>query len=463
MNLMRLEARSNGLMSSIYKTLIRLGRRLQIVCAVLLITLFLSGCGDVRGQGDRGDTLTLAAQGARYLALQDGLGPWQLLSARPDNELVKLTLSDPQGRYGLMSVCLEETSGAIKVNVLHGVIPRESASVAVVTTADSTSAQALPLVTLPCAAQTETLAPLEVQGRVRGLAAGEYGRVYLGDASSLIDAATTEHHLELRSESVPAELDLVAAKYGAGAQLPSVLLLTSTLALSPDQPAQADLDFASAAAISPQAAQLPLAGVRAGELLSGSVELVTKTGTRALLGEFMGAGSLSYARPPEALLRGASLWAEAQSFSYNDRTKAGSSRSASRTFEDGVVAPLVLPPPLQLAAPLLRGGAAQLRPQVVWSAKPNEAGGYTQFYSQIQEGHTVSYRLTQSLAYLRLVSPEASSFSQALPDFSALPEWQTAWNLVRGPELFWDVSWSRKTERDALFSSRSGVLAASAR
>ena len=89
---------------------------------------------------------------------------------------------------------------------------------------------------------------------------------------------------------------------------------------------------------------LGVAGVRPGELLSGSAELLTPGGTSALLGEYTGGTTLPYADVPSERLRGGRLRAALQSFTYDDRTKAGSSRSLSRFLTgDG---DLRLPAPL---------------------------------------------------------------------------------------------------------------------
>ena len=480
MNLMHLGARANQVMNDLQTPLARrsrvlLSRRLlrqsllQRLEAVLALLGLLAGCGDVQTQAGAGNAFTLEARGSRYLALQDGVGAWQVLSGSPaEQALSTVALSDPRGRYGVMSVCLDEASGALSVQLKHGVIPAVSRDVGGAARPESSVAAThratLPLVSLPCSAAAPPETRVEVRAQVRGLLKGEYVGVYMDGASALVDASTPLPALELRSDGA-AKLDIIATKYGPAARLPSALLLAPALELSRDGRTPVDLDFASPNAAPLVAAQVPLEGMRPGELLSGSVELLMVSGTRALLGEFTGEGVLSYARPPEGLLRGAALRAEAQSFAYNDRTKAGSSLSVSHSFVEGVVTPLSLPPPLRLEPPALLGVATHLRPCATWPAQAAN-GDYTQFYSQVREGHNVSYRFTQSFEYLRLLSPHAPTFSQTLPDFSTLPGWQPAWNLVRGADLFWDVSFSavQGTDEvfggDSVFSSRSGVIPA---
>ena len=68
-------------------------------CLTLLATLLLAGCGDVRGSGV---TLSVDGRGSSYLAVQDGSGPWQPLDGDTEHTLA---LTDPAGRYGLLSVC----------------------------------------------------------------------------------------------------------------------------------------------------------------------------------------------------------------------------------------------------------------------------------------------------------------------------------------------------------------------
>ena len=164
---------------------------------------------------------------------------------------------------------------------------------------------------------------------------------------------------------------------------------------------------------------------------------------------------------PERKLRGATLRAAAQSFSYDDRTKAGSSRSVSRTFAGDEAPLLALPQPLAEPTLSLPGNAADaVRPRLRWRAHPAGPGSYTQFFSQLQGDvrggrakRSVSYRLSQSPGW-RVGQP----YSYALPDFSALPEWQEAWNLRRGEPVFWEVSFRRTTQTGTHVASRSGVL-----
>ncbi len=455
MNLMRLGAFSNK--ADRHRRLP--GPRSFVVRALLMgLLVLMTGCGEEQGQVQEADTLTVVASGSSYLAVQDGLGDWQRLSDSPAPQNIStVTLSDPQGRYGVMSVCLDEGGGAVSVQVRRGilasaqVVAGEQNGAALVRAGTSRGA-ALERLSCGDAATPETQGVVRAQ--VHGLFDGEYGSVYLGNASALVDASTTLTNLGALGTD---PFDLVATRYAPDARLPDALLLRTGL-----EPTAAGvtLDFASPDTVRLEAALIPLAGARPGELLSGSVELLTASGTRALLGEATAINGLSYARPPAALLRDAALYAEAQSFLYNDRTKAGSSRSVSRAFVGGVITPLELPPPLHLGAPVITGSDDALRPRARWTAADVNSGSYTQFYSQAREGKSVSYRFSQSLGYLRVRFPDAATYTQTLPDFRALPGWSAAWNLLPGDDLFWDVSYNRSTETESASSSRSGVIAA---
>ena len=450
MNLMRLGVCSNSLMNPLYRCFRLLRAPLRGVITLLMLMGFLAACGEPQAQVETANTLLLDARGSDYLALQDGLGDWQLLSGTPDAQgLTTISLSDPRGRYGIMSVCLdEESGGTVTVQIKHGVIPSISGGVAATT--------GPPLIRLGCGVLEAATERAEVRGPVRGLSDREYGSLYLGSASALIDASTPVAGLELQDAGVP-ELDLIATKYAPDALLPSALIVEGGLELSPDRVTPIELDFGSPDAVALEAAAVSLKGQRPGELLSASAELLTRSGTRALLGESVSNGTLGYARPPEVLLRGAALQVEAQSFSYNDRTKAGSSRSISRIFWGGAVAPLELPPPLELKSPVLTGSADSLRPRASWTALPVE-GDYAQFYSQVRGGNSVSYRFSQSRAFLERRFPDTKIYTQALPDFSALPGWQAEWNLSRDADIFWDVSFRVESAGGSASSSRSGVL-----
>lgn len=403
---------------------------------LLGFTLLLTGCGDVQG-ADGAQVLAVAGRGPGYLAYQDGTGAWQPLGTPPAEGALRLTLTDPQGRYGVMHLCLDEATGNLSVNVRYALLAEAAA------------------VTVNCSREPAAAVPVSISGQIEGLGNGDYGNVYLGDASALVDSSVPEYRLELPA----ARYDLIATRYSGEQRVPSRVVFERSLEVGGESP---DVDFTGPAAFEPQTALLPLIGVRPDELLAGSVEVVTQTGTVALLGEYLGDNTLLYARIPETKLRGAVLRAAAQSFSYDDRTKAGSSRSVTRTFAGGESPLLALP--LPLAEPTLSVHDTRVqdavRPQARWRAHPAGPGSYTQFYSQLQSAQggrkgkrNVSYRLSQSPAWLA-----GRPYSYTLPDFSALPEWQEAWNLRRGEALFWELSFSRTTETGTHFASRSGVL-----
>ncbi len=411
------------------------------LCWILCVLLLL-GCGGVQGEADGAQVLTIAGRDHGYAAYQDGAGTWRPLATPSAEGTLRLTLKDPQGRYGVMNLCLDEATGNLNVTVRHALL-REAA-----------------VVTLGCAARGAE-ARVVVSGRMTGLGDGDYGNVYLGDAAALVDPSAPEHRLELPAS----RYDLIATRYRQGQRVPDRIVYRQGVEAdgaevggNPQAASRLDVDFFGPDALEPRTAVLPLLGVRPDELLSGSVEIVTETGTVALLGEHLGGGTLLYARIPEGELRGASLRAAAQSFSYDDRTKAGSSRSVSRTFAADEAPLLALPQPL--AEPLLgvSGDAALFRAR--WRAHPAGPGSYTQFYSQLQVGgrqnkdrHSVSYRVSQSPGWLA-----GRPYSYALPDFGTLPGWRKTWELRRGEPVFWEVSYTRATETATHHASRSGVL-----
>jgi hypothetical protein len=396
-------------------------RRPSTVVCVLLWALLLAGCGDVRGETDEAATLIVEGGGSSYLAYQDGGEAWRPLERGVSH---RLSLRDPQGRYGVLSVCLDAAAN-LSADVQHHTLAERR-------TVDAT-----------CASVATEAPRTRVAGEVKGLAGGHYSHVYLGEVSALVDSTTPRHRAELPA----GEYDLVATRYAQDARVPDRLVYRPRIPLTD----AVDVDFSGPEAVVLEVALVPLAGLRDGELVSGAVELTTASGTVALLGEYLGSSVLAYAAPPEDALPGAVLRASAQSFAYDDRTKAGSSRSATRTFRGS--APLLrLPPPIAEPSLALRGEGT-VRPHAEWAAYPAAPGVYTQFYSQVREGRSLSYRLAQSSGWLA-----GRPLSYTLPDFGALPEWRAAWELVRAEAIFWDVSFRRETPERALFASRSGVL-----
>ena len=418
---------------SFYPTFFR-----RFLLLTVLSALILAGCGGVQ-EAEGALTLQIDGRGSSYLAMQDGamqdgLGAWRPLTPGAD-ALSKVTLTDPQGRYGVLSLCLDTATGNSSVTVQHGVI------------ADT------PVVSATCPADPvgETLSVL---ANVSGLSQGDYGNVYLGFTSALLDSEAPTSRLELPG-SPEVRYDLVASRYKGEAHVPNRLVLEPGLALTATN--ELSIDFDGPFSFTPEVARLLVDGVRPGELLSGSVELLSG-GTAARVGEYTGGDALFYTRIPERLVgrlgRDVTFRAAVQSFSYNDHTKAGSSRSLSRTLLTTPREPARIRLPDPLEPPELRLlGNPELRPQAGWRLHPAGRGVYTQFYSQIQAGHTVSYRLSQSSAWLKGRTPRYT-----LPDLSTLPDWQSAWNLTRGEALFWDVSFTQKTAVKELFVNRSGVL-----
>ena len=422
----------------------------RFLSVTALGALVLGGCGDVQGAEDA-LTLQIDGRGSTYLAVQDGvqnsvqngvsnnLSVWQPLAPGADAPS-QITLTDPQGRYGVLSLCLDKATGNLSVNVEHGVVSET------------------PTVSANCLADSVGKT-FSVAGEVRGLTEGEYGNVYLGRTSALVDSAAPRGRLELPLELAEVRYDLVASRYAGSARVPSRLVIEPDVAVTAAP--ELTVDFNGPFSFQPEVARLLVAGVRPRELLSGSVELVTGE-TAARVGEYTGGNALFYARIPQRLVgrwgRGVTFRAAVQSFSYNDRTKAGSSRSLSRTLPNTpkpnipkAPARIKLPEPLEPPALTFFGGR-DVRPQTSWQLHPAGQGTYTQFYSQIQDGHTVSYRLVQSSAWLAGRAP-----SYTLPDLNALPDWQRTWNLRRGEALFWDVSFTQQTPVKELSVSRSGV------
>ena len=240
--------------------------------------LFLTGCGEVR-DADDAQILTVVGRGPSYHAYQDGSGAWQPLGAPSAEGSLRVTLDDSQGRYGVMTLCLDEATGNVSAEVRHALL-RE---VAVVTTG--------------CAAEPAATG-ISVSGRIGGLGNGDYGNVYLGDAAALVDSSAPEHRLELPA----ARYDLIATRYSRGERVPSRIVFTPGVVVTDERLDHAEgslnVDFGGPDAFEPQTALLPLIGSRPDELLSGSVEVVTQAGTVALLGEHLGGGTLLYARIP---------------------------------------------------------------------------------------------------------------------------------------------------------------------
>jgi len=431
----------------------------------LIPLLLLAGCGEVYSQAQSSGSLQVDARGARWVAYQSGSGAWRLLTDEgtppvvlPPEQLegegyglgryargvpgeapavegapAAVPIADPAGRYGVASVCLDPASGNVRVTVQHATL-RERRRVFA-----------------GCTVPGEAPETYTVQGRVRGLSRGEYSNIYLGAHSALVDASAATHRLELPA----ARYDLIAAKYGGDERVPEALVFEPNLLIEGDR--TLDVDFGGPHAFSPTVRTVALRGTAEGELIYGAVDFVSARGTHARLGEISSGSALPYAHLPEPRPQGGTLRASAQSFSYSDRSKAGSSRGVVCTFGEVGDLTLRLPQPLGPVKLARQGDPSALRAS--WSPHPAGADLYAQFYSQIVEQRTVSYAVSQSSGWF-----ERRPLSYALPDLSGAPGWQPEWTL-EGGETFWDVSLLRRRGRRpqggvcSLFAARSGVLA----
>lgn len=467
-----------------------------LVC-LLLIGIF-AGCGNVRGETNAAAQLRIDLQGAQWAAYRDGGSVWRPLElsggprqvAAPSTsseELagteVWLTITDPKGRYGVASVCHDPGSNNLSLSVQH-----------------ATLAEAAQVFAGCLGPNSAPGVPLTVSGRVLGLGRGEYTSVYLGPRRTLVDSAAPQPLLELpaplqtetRAET---RYDLVAARYRGDALVPERLLVEPNLSLERDRPLE--LDFSGPASFAPELGTLQLAGISPDEIVSATVEVVTPNGTRARLGELSSGNTLAYAQIPATRLPGGTLQAFAQSFSYSDASKAGSSRGVERTFGGPFAQPpgrsggppdidllhtdvpdadppdadtelsLTLPASLGPVELELRGTGTSLQPAASWPVHPGGADRYAQFYSQIRGGRTLSYALSQSALWASQENTSGNTsnttLSYTLPDFSRLPAWRQEWALTSEADIFWDVSFVRATAYGdgsvgTVFANRSGVL-----
>ncbi|ADI15748.1 hypothetical protein [Truepera radiovictrix] len=450
--------------------------------ASLLIGACVVGCAD--GRGDvTASPLWIGVEGAQWVALQDGSGPWRALELRgalpytpPPTEAapfevaaraappttrtdassfaLQVTVADPQGRYGVASVCVD-ASGSVVVRVQHATLA-EGAHV--------TSG-----CTPPPTGEVATVA-----GKVIGLAEGAYSSVYLGGRATLVEGAAPEQRLVVPPHG-DAALDLVAARYRGDALVPERLVYEPNVALAPES--GLEVDFTGPSSFAPHPNRFTVGGAAVGEVVAGSVDLVSPGGTRARLGEVSGEGALVYAQPTADRVPGSVLHAVVQGFAYDDAAQAGASRGLAVAFPppEAPRAPQH-PPKLTLPAALgpvqltLRGAPDTLRPLASWSAHAR-SGRYAQVYSQIRGGRTLSYALHQSHRWTELRRARSSvrggerTLRAALPDFSDLPGWDPSWALSADTELFWSVVFESApfpiggvggTAR--AFASRSGVV-----
>ena len=361
--------------------------------------------------------LRVGAQGAAWVAYQDGEGEWQVLSGQ---ERYEVSIGDADGRYGAAQLCLDEAD-EVSARLSYATLAKQAE------------------VVTPCSSDETEPDFYTLFGTVSGLAAGETGLIYGG---SQVDLTQEDSDYSLAG-FVAGDYDIVVSVHEtADLSKPPSKILLKEVSIKEDQPL--DLDLSEATQVQRQKVSLENTPDK-GEV-SGRVSLLTKRGTRAALGFTEGDTlTFDYAALP-ALSTTYEL--QAQSLGEDEQGELVS-RALTRTFTEPGDLTLSLPDPLKAATLKLADG----RPTLMWSAYTEGADYRVVFESGAEESET---RYVVFLDHTWL-GASVTDLSYTVPNFSGLSGWQETWTLD-GAEPFWELTAQVEGEREVLSVGRSSAV-----
>lgn len=344
-----------------------------------------------------------------------------------------LTITDAQGRYGLAYVCLGDDLS----DGYSDLIIRLST---LATDADRTvrcySGDDEPLYTL--------------SGTVAGLGPNDVGSVYAFFDEITVDALNTAYGFELWRDVY----DVIATRYSGNATAPNRIIVQNDVSLETDQ--TLELDFESPAAFTPETYTATLTDIPEGLSPSGSVTLASKNYTLASLGGVNEGTSFGYAFLPTERIGGeADIYAYA--YGSNDTSTYV---SVSRYLLSPGDVTLSLPEPLSgTNVSAVQGPTPYRYPTATWNAYPGEGVSYDLYYLQLpNSGPSPGMAVYLEQAWLG----NAATHSYTLPDLSAVPGWNSAWNLKAGEAISWYVGASLERNPtaespDYIYAEQSGT------
>ena len=395
----------------------KLNLLLKSLYGALLVNLLLAGC--VSTPVKLISELEIQAQGARWLAFQDGEEAWQVLSlnetsalsvtqqpgqvfrndgvlalAFSPNVTQTARVNNEAGRYGVARVCVD-SSGNADLAIYYNTLEASRAVVA------------------NCF--EEAAIRYNLTGRILDFQLGDSAEVSAGSNVTVVDE-NGSFSLELP----PDTYDVVTKHTPQTGESRLGLLKNATVFAN----TTVDIDLDAASALTSETATVT--GLQAEESFEGStVTLISSNGTRLQLG----ASEEEVYTYDQAIALEVRYELAASALTFNSTTGKGVRRSASQLYGEADLKQLELPE----ASGDLSFTESQL-PEVRW--QDGGTGSYNVFLQQ----STYRVFVSQTEAYLG-----EHQFDYKLEDFSTLPGWED-WTFAEG-EINWSV-YMRKTSGD---------------
>lgn len=348
----------------------------------------------------------LSSSAPVWVAAQDGTGAWRQLAREGDGTYAVNVAS----KGGIAVVSPAGASGFL-LNIFQG-----------------TRADLVHLAGQSCPVSGTRA----IGGTMAGVTAGEVGSVQVGSAVTSVQSPGGPFTL---GNVAAATLDLVAVRRSPTSPLPTKVILRPGIDIS-STATLAPLDFAAAEAIDPEVRTATFGGIAADEGVSAFMQLRTPNGTNASLGSRPSQVSASapFAAIPLARLPAGHL--QALSLVATENAPSPPRRSVLTIFRAGGDQTVTFGERLGPVDVTTAGANPMVRLRAQHAFSPAYPGGSSLLYSQSAGGttRTISAQVTQAW------SGSGEALDYTLPDFSGVFGWSSAWGLVAGVPVSWNVS-----------------------
>lgn len=407
----------------------RLSHRLLWVCLALMTLFACGGGGGSASSRPAGDpvnmvTVTLpppaASGGSYWVAFQDGLGPWKVLTGTPsgpNTTTFKSLVNDPTGRYGIVVVDVYPLGGG--QNGYYGML--EHFTLSEVRTLDFSA--------------WAPVAKASVSVALSGLSSADGARISTGDTTKTFNPGVIGGLMSANTGAA----DFVAARL-PGMGPADVIAIRRAHPVPVTGPVQVAFDFITGWSLIPQTATM--SNVAAPETPSFLVDwMMPSTSIRLAGGN--GTTFAFNAVPVDRMLPGELHVLTARG---TDPALPGYRQATAYSLS---VANTDLPLPPALPLPTL--GAANLgtyyRPALAWTNLPG-AMVHDLAFGDVYE--FLDWDVHLSAGWLGSGGTPSFTF----PEFVGLSGWNSAWGLPFGRDLYWNLSERQTTHADSGFYFR---------
>ncbi len=336
-----------------------------------------------------------------WLAYQDDRGQWT--RAMPDaNDVFHVSLPD---RAAIAFVDADSTGFAHILQIEYA----------------TASELALQLQCKPAPSQTKVLA-----GSVAGLDSSESARISLGTAAAEVGAADSAYSLHGVRDG---PLDLLALGTDNPYDVPARIAIRRGVNVA-DGARIPMLDFASSEAVAPAAATLTIGGMN-GDLVDGSVEFTTATGTWTPLMNISALGAtVPYGGVPTALLAPGDM---------HSITLLTNDRSAVSWFHSVDTRTLALGPSLDAPVSAVADTAPYVRPRLQLRVQSDYASALVADWYEDYTGGAVGPVEVFAVVSAGYLQQHGATWDFTVPDLSSAG-FEPAWGLRSGTPVSLNVT-----------------------